>query len=130
MEAACHGLLHVVHQTELARIGGVAAAHVVKGSIEVRCIGCRSSFARRPNERQQQNAADADEVGVEQGVPKSREREGCDSDRSAEDEADLEGAPDDPARAVHAASSWLTWRSSLTTTSASIACSFMASSIS
>ena len=59
--------------------------------------GRRSSLARRPNERQQQDAADAKEVCVEQSVSNSGEREGCESDRGAEYEAYLEGAADDPA---------------------------------
>src|SRR6266511_1250059 len=120
-------MLHVVHQAELARIGWVTAAHLADGSIEVRCPGCRFLLARRPNECQQQDAADTKEVGLEQGIPKARKRPRCESGRSAEDESDVQGTADDRS---HAASTWVTRSSSWTATSDSIACSFMAWSIS
>src|SRR6476660_2050654 len=97
MEAAGHGLLHVVHQTELTRIGGVAAAHVGKCSIEVRPCAFRSTPAGGPNKCQQQDATDSEEVDLEQGIPKTRDRERSDCDRRAKNEAEFESATGDPA---------------------------------
>jgi len=55
VQRACGRLLDLVHERQLARLGGVAPAHLLESSIESPTCRWTLTFASRPHEREQQD---------------------------------------------------------------------------
>src|SRR5688572_23809362 len=120
------GELEIARQLELVRVRP-ASSHRGQRAVKLRALDGGSLRQRRPHEREQEHAAECDEICVEQDRAKAGTRKRRNPDTDADQEPELDRAGDDPR---HAASTSSRRRTSRMSSKAPMACSFIAASIS